>query len=550
MRSIRRTAPMLALLLCLSLISGTASASPLTSLANKVTAAMSDLPRYQKLPLFEPHRKTFTCVHQDQHVPPIDPQAELWYQQALDLSRPDIYYTSRDYPQIYKLYLQAAQRNHWKAMLNLASLILSDYAVPEHDPEQAIRWVEKAMLLGVPDAYDRMGVYHQNGLIKGGDATSAYGFFQKAADMGSPEAMTFFGDKLGGTYDSPDGEFWGNRSVAIQMLQCAVAQGYGDAASELGLLYSSGYSTEAKDRSLRMFHEGVKLGSAKCANRLSTEFNGMDLSSGTNLVGHIDRARAERYSKIGDALDWYEGRLKLPNLDKVLPLPPAPLPKWNGDKQTLIDAAKTVTPLLKPQPGASRQGREAMREGHGVFPLAQSTRSITGDQLVPETGYWLALYGPSLTPKLKLQPARSSFPERYRAGERFEPASFAWLPADQVQWHFLGEALPRPPHRDVFLSQMVKAGLLRQIPELANALQCNGLQRCTQVGIWESRVGPDHPSAMLYNRWDQQSYVEIDQPFPDPRGRSLEISMADLRWVYLGGANENTENSSVQKIAL
>ena len=119
-----------------------------------------------------------------------------------------------------------------------------------------------------------------------------------------------------------------------------------------------------------------------------------------------------------------------------------------------------------------------------------------------------------------------------------------------MQWHFLGEALPRPPHRDVFLSQMVKAGLLRQIPELANALQCNGLQRCTQVGIWESRVGPDHPSAMLYNRWDQQSYVEIDQPFPDPRGRSLEISMADLRWVYLGGANENTENSSVQKIAL
>jgi len=549
MRFTRRTASMLALLLCLSLISGTASASPLTSLANKVTAAMSDLPRYQKLPLFEPHRKTFTCVHQDQHVPLIDPQAELWYQQALELSRPDIYYTSRDYPQIYKLYLQAAQRNHWKAMLNLASLILSDYAVPEHDPEQAIRWVEKAMLLGVPDAYDRMGVYHQNGLIKGGDATSAYGFFQKAADMGSPSAMTFLGEKLVANYDDPSEGFWGNKPVGLQMLECALAQKYGDAAYELGFAYK-GKSAESKLRALRVLHEGVKLGNAACANKLSVEFNGAYLTNGTNLIGYIDRARAERYSKIGDALDWYEGRLKLPNLDKVLPLPPAPLPKWNGNKQTLIDAAKAVTPPLKPQPGASRQGREALPDGHGVLPLAQSPRSITGDHPVPETGYWLALYGPSLTPKLKLQPARSSFPERYRAGERFEPASFAWLPADQVQWHFLGEALPRRPHRDVFLSQMVKAGLLRQVPEVANSLQCNGLQRCTQTGIWESRVGPDHPSAMLYNRWDQQSYVEIDQPFPDPRGRSLEISMADLRWVYLGGANENTENSSVQKIAL
>ena len=550
MRSIRRTAPMLALLLCLSLISGTASASPLTSLANKVTAAMSDLPRYQKLPLFEPHRKTFTCVHQDQYVPPIDPQAELWYQQALDLSSPDIYYTNRDYPQIYKLYLQAAQRNHWKAMLNLASLILSDYAVPEHDPEQAIRWVEKAMLLGVPDAYDRMGVYHQNGLIKGGDATSAYAFFQKAADMGSPEAMTFIGYKIAGTRDDPEGEFWGNVTVGAKMLECALAQGYGDAAEKLGYIYLRPETPDAKSRALKVLHEGTKLGSAKCAVKLSIEFDGFNLTNGRNLPGQIDKARAERYSAVARALDWYEGRLKLPNLDKVLPLPPAPLPKWNGNKQTLIDAAKAVTPPLKPMTGASRQGREAMPDGHGVLSLAQSARATTGDQLVPETGYWLALYGPSLTPKLKLRPARDNFPERYRAGERFESSSFAWLPADQVQWHFLGEALPLPPHRDVFLSQMVKAGLLRQVPEVAKSLQCHGLQRCKQTGIWESRVAPDHPLAMLYNRWDLQSFVEMGEPFPDSRSSFLDIAMSDLQWTYLGSPNADADVPGIRKITV
>ena len=154
---------------------------------------------------------------------------------TLALDNPDVYYEKRDYPKIYQLYVQAAERGHWKAMLNLASLILSNYpGVPQHDPEAAIGWVEKAMQLGVPDAYDMMGTYHQNGMIKGGDATSAYAFFQRAADMGSPSALTFLGFKMSGSYDSPDGEFWGNSTIGMQMLQCALAQGYGDAAYELG----------------------------------------------------------------------------------------------------------------------------------------------------------------------------------------------------------------------------------------------------------------------------------------------------------------------------
>jgi hypothetical protein len=369
-----------ALFIVLSVFAGDAKAGPLTTLTNKLTAAMSDLPRYEKLPLFNPHRKSFTCVYQDQHVPPIDPQAELWFQQALALDDPDIYYKRRDYAKIYQLYVQAAEHNHWKAMLNLAALILSTYpGVPERNPEVAIRWVEKAMTLGVPDAYDRMGVYHQRGLVKGGNATSAYAFFQRAADMGSPSAMTFLGDKLGGTYDDPGGEFWGNRPIAMKMLECAMAQGHGDAAYELGFYQQSGYSVDAKAQALKTFHVGVMLGSAKCSNNLASEFRGFGLVSGENLVGSVDKARAERYSRIGDALEHYQGRLKLPNLDKVLPLPPAHLPKWDGNVKTLIDAAKAVTPPPKPSPGASLDGREHVPEGHGVLSLAESANAVTGE---------------------------------------------------------------------------------------------------------------------------------------------------------------------------
>ncbi|WP_252996825.1 DUF6396 domain-containing protein, partial [Burkholderia sola] len=254
--------------------------------------------------------------------------------------------------------------------LNLAGLILSSYpGVPERNPEVAIRWVEKAMTLGVPDAYDQMGVYHQRGLVKGGNATSAYAFFQRAADMGSPSAMTFLGDKLGGTYDSPDGDFWGNRPIAIEMLQCAVAQGYGNAAYELGFYQQSGYSVEAKVQALRTFHEGVKLGCAKCANNIASEFRGFGLADGENLIGYVDQFRARRYKVIGNALEHYQGRLKLPNLDKVLPLPPAPLPKWDGDVKTLIDAAKAVTSPPKKDPASKLEGRARMPEGQGVMSL-------------------------------------------------------------------------------------------------------------------------------------------------------------------------------------
>ncbi|WP_261534222.1 SEL1-like repeat protein [Burkholderia multivorans] len=534
----------------MSLLAANVYAWPLTILTNKLTTSMSDLPRYEKLPLFNPHRKEFKCVYQDQHVPPADAQAEQWFQQALVLDDPDVYYKRRNYEKIYRLYEQAAERNHWKAMLNLASLILSPYpGVPERNPEVAIRWVEKAMLLGVPDAYDRMGVYHQRGLVKGGSATSAYAFFQRAADMGSPFAMTFLGDKLGGTYDAPDGEFWDNRPVAIEMLQCAIAQGYGNAAYWLGLYQKSGYSDEAKTQALRTFHDGVRLGCAKCANKLALEFRGFGLTSGENLIGYVDQVRARRYKEIGNALEHYQGRLKLPNLDKILPLPPAPLPKWDGNVKTLIDAAKAVTPPPKKYSADKLGGRAHIPEGQGVLPLEQSPYAVSGDKVVPESGYWLALYGLSTMRKDQLQFARNGDPEHYRAGERFDPPHVNWLEAEQVQWHYLGESRPVPPGRSVFLAQLRDAGFLRQLATQPEKLVCHGSEPCPKTGIWEARVGEEHSLGALYNQWDQQSFVISGQPFPKSRDRYLDIEPERVQWVFMGSANARTDDG-FERIAL
>jgi hypothetical protein len=234
----------------------------------------------------------------------------------------------------------------------------------------------------------------------------------------------------------------------------------------------------------------------------------------------------------------------------VLPLPPAPLPKWDGNTQTLINGAKAVTPTPKAQQGAALQGREFIPHGYAVSSLEQSTMAVAGNEIVPRDGYWLALYGPASAAKTQLIPARRNTPERYRAGERFEASSFDWLTTDKVQWHYLGEAYALPPQREDFLKHMINAGFLREVPEPASPVLCNGKQRCPQTGIWQGRVANDHPMAALYNQWDRQAFVEKDHEFPHPDRQFIDVAAEDLRWTYLGSPNGDTGMPGILDIRL
>jgi len=319
------------------------------------------LPRNQSLPLFNPHVSDFICEAEASKVPPIDAQAEDWFLEARALEDPEIFVEDRDYKKIVDLTRQAAERLHWKAMLNLASLYVEGRD-PLYGEEEAVQLVEKAMRLGIPAAYDRMGTYYANGTGVNGDITRAYAFWQKAAQMGNPQALGFLGEKLTAGEDHPGIDMWGNIPVATKMLECALAQGYGQAAFDLHYLYvvlrssdgaANGDSTpETKARALKVLHEGVKFGCENCANALQIEFDHpFDLSN--MFTPHIDKARALRYGVLGDALGFNPNR-RFPNLDKILPLPPADLPPWDGQRKSLLDAAMGVRPPpATPQPSAA-----------------------------------------------------------------------------------------------------------------------------------------------------------------------------------------------------
>jgi hypothetical protein len=124
-------------------------------------------------------------------------------------------------------------------------------------------------------------------------------------------------------------------------------QGNGKAAFVLGVTLIGTDQSLGEDnaRALHVLHEGIKLGSQECAAYVYLSF-----LSGEQLVNNVkDQARGERYEVLADALRR-DPDLRLPNLDKVLPLPPAVLPQWDGTKQTLIDAAKAILPTRAPEP--------------------------------------------------------------------------------------------------------------------------------------------------------------------------------------------------------
>lgn len=497
-----------------------------------------DLPRKEELPLFDPHRPSFTCEVEASKVPPSDAQADAWFREAQALDDPDMWEEDRDYKKIVQLTRQAAERRHWKAMLNLATLYL-EKRDPPHGEIEALVLVEQAMRLGVPAAYDRMGAYYMNSVGMPGDATKAYAFWQKAAEMGNPQAMAYLGGKMAATWDSPHDGFWANIPVARKMLECSLAQGYGPAAYSLYYVQSYPRGADGKiagprtavTRALALttLHTGVKFGCTDCALHLSVEFrNPHDLAD--MLAPHLDSARSERYGILNDALNL-NPLLRFPNLDKVLPLPPAALPPWDGDKQTLINAAKGVTPR-PPEPKAStasqRQGRQHLDATYDLRPSDDKTTEVEA----PFAGYWQAT-APNEPAQVQAWLADIP-PGLYRPGEAFDlpryPQEMGSRAIQGLVWqHFLTTR-----HNHGAVEPLAAAGMTREVVPIEAHLACDTRTPCPSTGTWQPWLPLEHPLRHAINQPWRQAWVTNGEAFPDLHNDNhLQIDADILKWYLL-----------------
>ena len=396
---------------------------------------------------------------------------------------------------------------------NLASLYVEGRD-PSHGNEDAVQLVEKAMLLGIPAAYDRMGTYYANGTGVAGDSTRAYAFWQKAAQMGNPQALGFLGEKLTAGKDYPGAEMWGNIPVATKMLGCALAQGYGQAAFDLHYLYvvlrspdgaANGDSTpETKARALKVLHEGVKFGCESCANALQIEFDHpFDLAN--MFTPYIDKARGVRYGLLGDALGFNPNR-RFPNLDKILPLPPADLPPWDGQRKSLLDAAMGVSPppaIPKPSAASLLQEPYFLDADYALRPTGLHSDAASA----PFSAYWQPAPGQGLT-----QPARL-----VHAGVAFRhfdvPDAAGTSRYGSVTW----ERCLTIRHNHGAVEPRAARGLLREVARPEPWLSCACAQACPVSGVWQPWLAPDHPLQANVNQYWRQTWLTRGAPFPQPR---------------------------------
>lgn len=500
--------------------------------------ATQDLPRNEELPLFDPHRPSFTCEIEATKVPPIDAQADAWFREAQALDDPGTWEEDRDYKKIVQLTRQAADRRHWKAMLNLATLYL-EKRDPPHGAMEALELVEEAMRLGIPAAYDRMGTYYMNGVGVAGDPTKAFAFWQRAAEMGNPQAMAYLGGKMAATWDSPHDGFWANIPVARKMLECSLAQGYGPAAYSLYYIQAwpraadgkiiGPRTSDTRALALMTLHAGVKFGCSDCARDLSVEFRKPD-DLADMLVPHLDKARSERYAVLNDALDS-NPLMRFPNLDKVLPLPPAALPPWDGDKQTLIDAAKGVTPQAldrKASTASQRQGRPHL---DAIYDLRPSDDKTTEAE-APFAGYWQAT-APDEPEQVQAWLA-GILPGLYRPGEAFDlpryPQEMGSRAIQGLVWqHFLTIR-----HNHAVVEPLAVAGMAREVVPVETHRACDARTPCPSTGTWQPWLPLEHPLRHAINHPWRQAWVTVGEAFPDLHNDDyLQIDPDVLKWYLL-----------------
>jgi hypothetical protein len=273
----------------------------------------------------------FTCTHVADHLPPLDPQADALFKYGRYLEKKD---GRKDFNDIARYYRIAAAWGHYKANHNLQLLVSTGFAASPDPANETIDLAEQLIKAGVPGGYYDMGHYLELGYGVEPDEDKARRYFRKAADLGSPEAQAYVGDLLAPRDIAPE--------IARQMRQCATDQGHGEAASTLGIDLKT---DKLYPGAVKAFHKGVEAGDTYSASFLGGGFKAPPPGDLDYLALPSDPERSRRYKLIGKFIDANDGRNpKVPDIDQIVPLPPAKLPPWDGTFQWQKDQDAAVPP--------------------------------------------------------------------------------------------------------------------------------------------------------------------------------------------------------------
>ncbi|MBW1250655.1 SEL1-like repeat protein [Pseudomonas tolaasii] len=329
----------------------------------------------------------FNCMHEN--IPAQPAEADVLFQYARWLQKNNQLKQDKTVNgEIARLYRIAAENGHFKANINLQNgSMRGDFAL---SGEEHLRLSQQLIEVGVATGYYFIGVFLKNGSAGlDQDVAMSLRYFRKAADQGNAQAQYYVGEKLEPIDISP--------TIALQMYRCAAEQGDGKAATALAVYFQDEGEYQ---NALEAFQLGVIAGNSNSASHLSKGFRVQSTDELYYLGQPEDLERAERYEKIWRVLARYSyADPKVPEINDILPLPPAKLPPWDGKLQWLEARLANVAPpkptdalinelarakLLEPATGKPTPGSPAFIKASSPAPTCQS------GQACPQSGYWQA----------------------------------------------------------------------------------------------------------------------------------------------------------------
>ncbi|CAE6954846.1 sel1 repeat family protein [Paraburkholderia domus] len=370
----------------------------------------------------------FTCTHEADRLPALDPDADALFRYGRYLQKRD---GPKNFDEIARYYRIAAAHGHYKANHNVQQLVSQGMADSPDAARESVEWATELVNQGIPTGYYDIGYYLNSGYGLKQNMETALKYIRKAADLGNADAQYYIADLLAPHDRAPD--------VARQMRQCAADQGHGRAAYELGVnRQNNGKYHDA----LVAYQKGVAAGSSVSALNLEESFLAPPATEELYFLDlPKDQERSHRYKLIGKFLDRNElSNPSVPDIDRIVPLPPAQLPAWDGTfewekkqaeippkpsdelinrlaKEKNLDPA-TGLPLSAAASQTSQAGKPAKL---ARVPLGTKMRA---GARCPESGVWCTQI---------LAELRGETTQRFRKGETlpmldvYRPRTFAWL---------------------------------------------------------------------------------------------------------------------------
>ena len=275
----------------------------------------------------------FTCKKEE--LPPLSEETQQLYNYALYHDLHNMWTGDKGdevWNGLARYYRIAAANGDYKANVRLQYL-LNTGRISTDMPQTEVHNLNEELAKQLPaTAYYNLYGYLDEDYGVRTEEGGKYAYLRKAADLGSREAQYTVAEMLADIEDSEETQeaFKYRLNLVEQLWACASEQGLGEASINLGISLKS---DKKYSEAVKVFYQGVKNGDSMSASTLRGGFS--QQTTKDNRLDFLDLApdeeRSRRYDIIWNYLtdnDYLQP--KVPDLDEIVPLPPAKLPKWDG----------------------------------------------------------------------------------------------------------------------------------------------------------------------------------------------------------------------------